>query len=88
MFQSIQDWFRERIEPKIQELEVESTGRNETFRHGTYCTLPTRPCGCMPTWAVKRETNGSALIREFWVTPHPNRRMRRQAAMAVKRGWL
>ena len=83
MFQSIQDWLRERIAPKIHELEVESTGRNETFRHGTQCALPARPCGCLPTFQTK-----TGPVREFWVTPHPNRRMRRQAAMAVKRGWL
>lgn len=89
---SLKEWWvnrstiaREPIAPPSSE-EIKP---NITFRHSTHCLKREgiTPCGCFPRYRAKMTLANkfaprveTEVVREFWVTPHPNRRLRRQLA--------
>jgi hypothetical protein len=76
---ALKEWWvnRSSTEAILPPLTLEDK-RNVTFVHQANCLKlegVRGPCGCKP-----RYKNDFGTVREFWVTPHPNRRQRRQWA--------
>jgi hypothetical protein len=83
-FAKVREWWlnRQYSKTKEEDYELPQPGqKNTTFKHQSWCRKPQNPCLCFPSY--KTDTG---VVREFWVTPHPNRKLRRRIDKLVRTG--